>query len=70
MSLLASYGSVALTIQDYGGFLALESICQDHFQDYVFTLITPHVGYVSRVVFEGFWRKEGFLEGDKHHFEY
>jgi len=57
MSLLASYGSVALTVQDYGGFLALESICQIHFQDYVFTLIDPPVGYVSRVIFEGFWVK-------------
>ena len=57
MSLLASYGSVALTIQDYGGFLALETICQIHFQDYVFTLIGPPVGYVSRVNFEGFQGK-------------
>jgi hypothetical protein len=57
MSLLASYVSVALTIQDYGGFLALETICQNHFQDYVFTLISPPVGYVSRVIFEGFRRK-------------
>ena len=57
MSLLASYGSVALTIQDYGGFLALESICHNHFQDYVFTLIAPPVGYVSRVNSEGFQGK-------------
>jgi len=49
MSLLALYSSVALTIQDYGGFLALESICQIHFQDYVFTLISPDVGYVMQV---------------------
>ena len=28
---LLSYGSVALTIQDYGGFLALETICSNHF---------------------------------------
>ncbi len=49
MSLLALYSSVALTIQDYGRFLALESICHNHFQDYVFTLIRPHAGYVMQV---------------------
>ena len=54
MSLLASYGSVALTIQDYVGFLALESICQIHFQDYVFTLIYHHYGYAMQVLKRAF----------------
>lgn len=49
MSLLASIVSVALTIQDYSRFLALESICYNHFQDYVLMLIGPDVGYVMQV---------------------
>jgi hypothetical protein len=41
---------VALTIQDYGGFLVRKSIFQVHFQNYVFVRNTIPLAYVIPVL--------------------